>query len=123
MIKNLDDLQKFKEEQKNAMDKRQASQRANIVIGMGTCGIAAGAQEVLDAINDELVRRKIKDVTITQTGCVGLCAKEPWLEVIMPGIPKVIYGNIDAGKARQIIAHHIVNGIIVSQWAINKEEM
>lgn len=123
MIKTLEDLQEFKEQKKDEIGARERRQRAKILIGMGTCGIAAGAQEVLDAINDELQVRKIDDVTITQTGCIGLCAKEPWVEVLMPGKTKVIYGNVDSSKARQIIAHHVVNGMIVSQWVVNKEEV
>lgn len=123
MIKSLDELQRFKRQEEKALIRQTESQRARILVGMGTCGIAAGAQEVLDAILDELKKRDIKDVTVTQTGCIGLCAREPLAEVIVPGQKKVLYGDIDADKARQIVAHHVVKGVIIKQWAVNEGEV
>lgn len=122
MIKTLDELKQLKKQQEETIRLREADQRAKIIIGMGTCGIAAGAREVLSAILDELGKRRITDVVVTQTGCIGLCIKEPLVEVLIPGKAKVTYANIDAGKARQIIAQHIINGIIVNEWVVNRGE-
>lgn len=122
MIKSLDELKKLKAQQEEAIRLREAEQRAKIIVGMGTCGIAAGAREALSAILDELGKRKLTDVAVTQTGCIGLCIEEPLVDVILPGKPKVTYGKVDAAKARQIVAQHIVNGIIVSEWVVNRGE-
>ena len=70
---------------------------------MGTCGIAAGAQDVYDAICDELKKRNIEDVVVAQTGCIGFCAQEPLAEVNLPGSQKVLYGHVDPEKAREIM--------------------
>lgn len=122
MIKSLDELKKLKAQQEETIRLREAEQRAKIIVGMGTCGIAAGAREALSAILDELGKRKLTDVAVTQTGCIGLCIEEPLVDVILPGKPKVTYGKVDAAKARQIVAQHIVNGIIVSEWVVNRGE-
>jgi len=122
VIKSLDELKKLKEQHEEAIRLREADQRAKVIVGMGTCGIAAGAREVLSAILDELGKRKLTDVVVTQTGCIGLCIEEPLVDVIVPGKPKVTYGKVDANKARQIVAQHIVNGIVVSEWVVNRGE-
>jgi len=84
---------------------------------MGTCGIAAGAREVMTAILDDLDRRGINDVGVTQTGCKGLCEQEPTVDVIKDN-QTVTYGYIDGEKARQMVAQHLVNGNIVGEWVI-----
>jgi (2Fe-2S) ferredoxin len=112
----------LKEQQLENIRLREAEQRAKVIVGMGTCGIAAGAREVLSAILDELGKRKLTDVAVTQTGCIGYCIEEPLVDVIIPGKPKVTYGKVDAARARQIVAQHIVNGIIVSEWVVNRGE-
>ncbi|MDN5344710.1 MAG: NADP-reducing hydrogenase subunit HndC [Clostridia bacterium] len=122
MIKSLEELQKLKEEQLEAIRLREAEQKVRIVVGMGTCGIAAGAREVMAAILDELGKRHLTSVAVTQTGCVGLCAQEPLVDVILPGKPRVTYGKVDANKARQIVAQHVVNGIVISEWVVNRGE-
>jgi len=71
------------------------------------------------AIIDELKKRQKLDVTITETGCIGLCAKEPIVEVHIPGEPRVVYGNVDVSRARQIVASHLVNRKVVDDWVIN----
>jgi (2Fe-2S) ferredoxin len=87
---------------------------------MGTCGIAAGARDVLLAVVDELSARGIMDVVVTQSGCRGLCEREPMMEVQKPGIPVVTYGDLDPEKARAIIAEHIGQGAVVEEWVITQ---
>ncbi len=123
MIKTLDELREFKKREEEALKEQAAGRRVRILVGMGTCGIAAGAQEVFDAIVDELKKRALDDVIVTQTGCLGLCAREPLAEVIVPGQKKVLYGDVDGEKARQIVAHHVANGVAIKQWAVNKGEV
>jgi NADP-reducing hydrogenase subunit HndB len=76
---------------------------------MGTCGIAAGAKETLDAFVQTLEECELSNVRVTQTGCMGLCYVEPTVEVIVPGMPDVIYGKVDAEVARKIVRKHIIN--------------
>jgi len=85
---------------------------------MGTCGIAAGAREVLAALLDELAQRDISDVTVSQTGCKGLCDREPMVEVRMAGCPTVTYGRVTPQVMRRIVADQIVNGQVVAEYVI-----
>ncbi len=118
MVKSLEELAKIRDKAKEALNLREGEGETRIVIGMGTCGIAAGAREVMAAILDELGKRNISDVTVTQTGCVGLCDKEPLLDVIKPGQSKVSYGRVDADRARRIVTQHVVNGQIIGEWVV-----
>lgn len=114
----LAELEKIKADTLEKMGSRESSHKIKITIGMGTCGIAAGAREVMLAIMDEVAKRNLKDVIISQTGCIGMCAQEPLVEVEIPGKSKVMYGKINGQKARQIVAQHVVNGITVSEWVV-----
>lgn len=118
-MKSIEDLEKVRSEAREDIRVRQSSGCPRVVIGMGTCGIAAGARETMLAVIDELKKRHKTDVTVSETGCIGLCVKEPLLEVEIPGQQKVIYGNVDAGKARQIVGSHVVNHQPVKDWIIN----
>ncbi|MGE5582084.1 MAG: (2Fe-2S) ferredoxin domain-containing protein [Bacillota bacterium] len=117
-MKSLDELAKIREDAKKLTGLREGSQNIKIVIGMATCGIAAGARDTMMAFLDELGKRNIQDVAITQTGCIGLCEQEPLVEVYVPGKDKVVYGKVTADRARQIVANHIVNGNVVNEWVI-----
>ncbi|HHY75641.1 MAG TPA: (2Fe-2S) ferredoxin domain-containing protein [Firmicutes bacterium] len=121
-MKSIKDLERVKEQALAEIRLRASSGSPRVTVGMGTCGIAAGARETMLAIIDELKKRQRFDVTITETGCIGLCAKEPIVEVEIPGEPKVVYGNVDAARARQIVASHIVNRRVVDDWVINRKE-
>ena len=118
MVKTLEDLAKIKDKAKATVSVRSAEQSIKVVIGMGTCGIAAGAREVMAAILDELGKRNLAAVTVAQTGCVGLCDKEPLVEIIRPGKPTVMYGRINAERARRIVAQDIVNDQIIGEWVV-----
>lgn len=117
-MKTLEDLKKVREKALEQMKIREGKFSAKVVIAMGTCGIAAGAREVMTAILDELDKRGITDVSVTQTGCKGLCEQEPTVDVIKTGEPAVTYGYIDAERGRQIVAQHLVNGNIIGEWVV-----
>ena len=117
----LEELRKLREAKKQEMTRRDNTEKsAQIIIGMGTCGIAAGAKEAFDAFIDELDSHEIKDTQITQTGCMGLCFSEPTVEVDVPGMPRVIYGNVDGKVARRIVRDHIVGKALVSDHIFDK---
>ena len=120
-MKSLEELAKIREQAQRQLELREGKDGPRVVVGMGTCGIAAGARETLTAILDELGKRNLSNVTVTQTGCVGLCDQEPLVDVLLPGKPKVTYGRVDAARARQIVANHIVNGNIVGDWVVAGE--
>lgn len=111
----LEELRRLREKKQEALEKRSIEGKDfRIIIGMGTCGIAAGAKETLDSFLKVLDEEKIKHVAITQTGCMGLCHVEPTVEVILPDMPPVIYGNVNADVARKIVEEHIVGKRLVT---------
>ena len=117
----LEELRNLREAKKKEMTQRDTNDKsAQIIIGMGTCGIAAGAKEAFDAFLDELNSHEIKDTQITQTGCMGLCFSEPTVEVAVPGMPRVIYGNVDGKVARRIVKEHIIGKALVSDHIFDK---
>ena len=121
-MKSLDELRKLREKAQEAIRLREQTDGTKIVVGMGTCGIAAGAREVMLALIEELEKKNITDVVVTQTGCAGLCEKEPLVEVIRPGEPKITYGYMTPEKARMMVPSHIVNGQVIGEYVIAREE-
>lgn len=93
-----------------------------IVVGMATCGIAAGARPVLNAFVEEINKRGLKNVTVTQTGCLGVCRLEPMVEVMMPGEEKVTYVKLTAEMVPTIVASHLVNKQVVKEYTIGAAE-
>ncbi|WP_286977041.1 (2Fe-2S) ferredoxin domain-containing protein [Acetomicrobium sp. UBA5826] len=120
-IRNLDDLRKIREESKDLTSARSGGKK-KIIVGMGTCGIAAGAREVLTAILTELDKRGIKDVAVETTGCIGMCQYEPLVDIIRPGEPRVTYGNMKPEDVSRIIAEHMINGNIVWEKVIGRTD-
>ena len=109
-IKSLDDLKKIREE---ALEKRKVkteSGQVQIIVGMGTCGIAAGARETMKAILETIQSENLEGIQVTQTGCIGLCEKEPIVQVVVGDQPKVTYGKVNSDVARLIVNEHVVNG-------------
>jgi len=118
-IKSLDDLRKIKENARQATSVRHES-GTQVIVGMGTCGIAAGARTIMTAILDELARREIQNVSVMQTGCIGMCQKEPLVDIVRPGEPRVTYGNVKPEDVPRIISEHLVNGRIVGDLVVAK---
>jgi len=118
-IKSLDDLRKIKENAKQAESARRES-GAQVIVGMGTCGIAAGAREIMAAIQDEISKRGIENVYLVQTGCIGMCQMEPLLDIVRPNEPRVTYGHVKPEDVPRIISDHLVNGRIVGDLVVAK---
>ncbi|NTW08088.1 MAG: (2Fe-2S) ferredoxin domain-containing protein [Anaerolineaceae bacterium] len=117
-IKSLDDLKKVREEALQKKKIQTESGKARVIVGMGTCGIAAGARDAMKAILDTIEKDSIQDVVITQTGCIGMCEKEPIVQVEIGDQPKVTYGKVTPEVARNIIKEHVVGGKVVSNHVI-----
>lgn len=117
-ITSLKDLQQIKERVLTDTALRADGYRVCITVHMGTCGIAAGAREIMNALMDELAASGRRDVRITTSGCIGVCVQEPVMTVeALDGDP-VIYGKLDADKARLIFREHAIGGKMVPQLAI-----
>ena len=117
-VKSLEDLKKLREE---ALEKRRvksASGQAQVIVGMGTCGIAAGARDTMKAILDVIEKDNLAGVIVTQTGCIGQCEKEPIVQVVIGEQAKVTYGKVNPETARRIMKDHVVGGTVVSDHVI-----
>ena len=122
-MKSLAELQAIKERTLKAMTARNDSEEnTRIVVGMATCGIAAGARPVLNAFTEEIARRSLKGVTVSQTGCIGMCQYEPIVEVYNTDGSKTTYVKMDATKAVRVINEHIVNGNVVTEFTIGAQK-
>ncbi len=115
---NLEELKKIREKAQKDVELRQKQARVRIVVGMGTSGIAAGARDVLKTFVEEVGKRNLSDVVVTQTGEKGLASQEPMVEVFEEDKPAVVYGNMDSEKAKRVVVEHVVNGHPVSEFAI-----
>jgi NADP-reducing hydrogenase subunit HndB len=118
----LEDLKKIRERTEKDMRLRAGQTRLKVVVGMGTSGIAAGARETLRIFLEEIEKRNLRDVIVTQAGERGLSSHEPIVTVIEEGKPSVVYGNVTADVARQIVAEHLVNGNPVSAAIVEVKE-
>ena len=119
-MKSLEELLAIKEKAQAQIAARDAdgNDGIRVVVGMATCGIAAGARPVLKALTDEIAKRNVKNVSVTQTGCIGMCQYEPIVEVFEPGKDKVTYVQVNAEKAVKIVTDHIVNGKPVIEYTV-----
>lgn len=121
-MKSLEELREIRERTLKKMALRKETEGTRIVVGMATCGIAAGARPVLTTLLEEVDKRGLDGVVVGQTGCIGMCKFEPIVEVYKPGEEKVTYVHVDPEKARRIIAEHIVNGRVVKEFTIGAYE-
>ena len=123
-MKSLQELEQIRQEtlQRINLRREDKGSEVRVVVGMATCGIAAGARNVMMAFMTEASKRKLNHVTISQTGCVGSCRFESMADVFVPGQEKVTYVNLDEAKARRIVTDHIVNGHPVAELMIGADE-
>ncbi|MCE5311711.1 MAG: (2Fe-2S) ferredoxin domain-containing protein [Nitrospiraceae bacterium] len=115
---NVEDLIKIKESYKAVFTLREGGYRAKITVHMGTCGIAAGARTVMEALIDEIHKQGASDVIASASGCAGLCSKEPMATVEIVGEAPVKYGQLDAEKIKKIFKEHVLNGSPVQEYAL-----
>jgi NADP-reducing hydrogenase subunit HndB len=119
---NLEDLKKLREKREKDMLLRDGKARVKVAVSMGTSGIAAGARQTMKAFLEEIERRALKDVIVTQSGERGLSSKEPMVMVTVEGKPSVVYGDVSADIARKIVSEHLVNGNPVSDYVIETQK-
>ncbi len=122
-MKSFEELQAIREKVLNQVNlRKEREDGVRVVVGMATCGIAAGARPVLNAFLEEIDKRKLNNVTVAQTGCIGMCRLEPIVEVYMPGEEKVTYVKMTADKVARVVAEHIINKNVVSEFTIGAAE-
>ena len=122
-MKSLAELQAIKEKMKSKVVLRESSGDVRVVVGMATCGIAAGARPVLNTLVEEVSNAGLASkVTVSQTGCVGLCQLEPIVEVYEAGKEKVTYVKMNEAKAREIVEKHLKGGAVVTEYTVASEQ-
>ena len=118
-MKSLAELKAIREKaQAELQMRRENPNAARVLVGMATCGIAAGARPVLNAFVEEIAKRGLKDITVTQTGCIGICQYEPVVEIEIPGEEKVTYVKMTPEKAVKVVNDHLVNHNVVTEFTI-----
>ena len=118
-MKSLADLQAIRERMQRQIELRDTGEdHIRVLVGMATCGIAAGARPVLNAFLEEVNKRGLTNVSVTQTGCIGVCRLEPIVEVLVPGQEKVTYVKMSPEKVPAVVSEHLVNGRVVNEYTI-----
>lgn len=120
VLKSLEDLKRVREEAQSSL-KTRMSTNTTITVGMGTCGIAAGARDTMLAILEELSTRKI-DAHVTTVGCIGMCINEPLVDIQQAGAPRITYGKVKANMVSRLIEEHLINGRAVEEWVVGRLE-
>ena len=119
-MKSLEELKAIRERMQGKVGMRSENAgQTKIVVGMATCGIASGARPVLNVLADEVQKRGLTNVVVTQTGCIGLCQYEPVIEVYVPGNEKVTYTKMNVDKAIEMLEQHIVRGYTLGKYTLN----
>jgi NADP-reducing hydrogenase subunit HndB len=122
MAMTLEDLRRLRDSKRTDLMRRDAAgKEIQVIVGMGTCGIAAGAKNTLEAFLKEIDEHKlVESVLIRQSGCMGFCNSEPTVEVVVPGMPAVIYGKVDAAVAREIVEKHLIGRGLVDNHILDR---
>jgi len=114
----IDDLRKGREEARSKLHLRAGEFKGKVIVHMGTCGIAAGAREILSVFLNQIENKKANDILVTTSGCAGLCSREPMVTVELLNAPPVRYANLTAERATKIFEEHVLGGRIVQEFAI-----
>lgn len=120
-LKTIEDLKRIREQAQQSL-KIRTDTGTTITVGMGTCGIAAGARDTMHAILDELAQRNI-DAHVTTVGCIGMCAREPLVDIQQAGRPRVTYGNVLPAMVPRLIEDHLIQGSVVEAWVVARMEV
>lgn len=115
----IEDLEKITDDYKRKMTVREGGGRVKVTVHMGTCGIAAGARDIMSTFVKEIEEKNIKDVILTTSGCAGLCSKEPMITVEVLGQAPVKYVELTPEKAKKIFEQHVLQGIFVKEYALS----
>ncbi len=122
-MKSLAELAELRKKSYDVINMRDGKPHKRVVVGMGTCGIAAGARPVMNAFSEELHKRNINNVTVGMSGCMGMCNLEPMVDVYDEKGDKVTYVKMTADKAARVVEEHIVNGQPVAEYTIANENL
>lgn len=114
----LEDLKKIREKVRQTTVLREGAGRAKVTVHMGTCGIAAGARDIMETLLKEIEAEDVKDVLVTASGCAGLCSREPMATVELVGKPPVKYVDLTREKIKRIFAEHVLEGKVVPEYAL-----
>lgn len=117
-LKSLDELRRLREQVQESINTRLDT-GTTIIVGMGTCGIAAGARDTMHSILEELKKLNI-DAHVTTVGCIGMCAREPLVDIEQVGKPRITYGNVTPERVPQLIEQHLVKGNVVNEWVVGR---
>ena len=120
-MKTLAELQAIRDKMKNKVVMREGVDGIRVVVGMATCGIASGARPVLTALSDAVQTKGLTNISVIQTGCIGLCQYEPIVEVLEPGKEKVTYVKMNPEKALEVLEKHLIGGQVISNYTISAE--
>ncbi len=115
---SIDDLKRIRDDARQAMTLRSGTARAKITVHMGTCGISAGARDVMSALLKEIEARRLSDVIVTTSGCAGLCSREPMATVELAGQPPVKYVDLKPERILRVLREHVLGGKIVTDFAL-----
>lgn len=121
-MKTVEDLKRLRD-QLQSQNRLRHEGGTEIIVGMGTCGIAAGARQVMSAILDEIAKRKLDDIKVRQTGCIGMCEREVLVDVVRPNEARITYGRVTPGDIPKIIEDHVLNGRIVESLVVAKMDI
>ncbi len=115
---SIADLHNIKDENKATCVLKKGSYRAKVIVHMGTCGVASGANEIMTALNDEIAKAGLTDIRVIPSGCAGLCVREPMATIELPDQPPVKYVDLNEEKMREVFIEHIVHGKPVEKYAM-----
>lgn len=123
-MKTLEELKAIRDKMQGQVNIREEdSDAVRVVVGMATCGIASGARPVLTAFSDAVQQKNLKNIMVTQTGCIGLCQYEPIVEILEAGKDKVTYVKMTAEKANEVIEQHLIRGQVISKYTIGSQQL
>ncbi len=117
-IKSLEELKRIREEALQKKQMKATTGNIQVIVAMGTCGIAAGARDTMKSVLNYIENEKVSGVTVTQTGCIGRCEEEPIVQVVISEQPKVVYGKVNSQVAEKIMKQHVQNGQPVKESII-----
>lgn len=117
-IKSLEELKRVREEALQKKKMKATPGNVQVIVAMGTCGIAAGARDTMKSVLNFIETNNLSGVTVTQTGCIGMCEQEPIVQVMIGDQPKVVYGKVNAEVAAQIMKQHVQDGLPVKDYVL-----
>ena len=117
-IKSLEELKRVREEALQKKQMKAAAGNVQVIVAMGTCGIAAGARDTMKSVLNFIETNNLSGVSVTQTGCIGMCEQEPILQIVIGENPKVTYGKVNVEVAEQIMKQYVQNGLPVKDYVL-----